>query len=127
MLPPDFKIRPLFVRRIVLVCVIASLCFSVGEGLRLRPFPVASESDATNTRIDASSQSTLATYGPVALPTRVQNRGKWQTVEFGNPPTQDCHELIAHRVLLRERDEAVDVVSALFRFSSTGRAPPFIS
>jgi hypothetical protein len=127
MLPPDFKIRPLFVRRIVLVCVIASLCFSVGEGLRLRPFPVASESDATNTHVNASSQSTLATYGPVALPTRAQNRGKWQTVEFGNPPTQDCHELIAHQVFHRDRDEGAGVVSILFRFSSTGRAPPSFS
>ena len=41
-----------FVRTTVLVGVIACLCFSVGEGLRLRPFPVfaLAESEATTCR-----------------------------------------------------------------------------
>ncbi|HKY41567.1 MAG TPA: hypothetical protein VJM50_00625 [Pyrinomonadaceae bacterium] len=112
--------RRFFIRQIALVCVTTSLCFSVGEGLRLTPFPVALD-------INASFQKLLARYGPVALPTRAQNRGKWQTVEFGNPPAQDCHELTAHQVLLGDTGEDDDVLSVLFRYSSTGRAPPFTS
>ena len=108
----------------MLVCVIASLCFSVGEGLRLRPFPVSDST--TNTQLSVNASPALTRYGPVDLPTRAQNRGKRQTVEFGSLPAQDYRELTAHQVLFRETGEGVTVFSG-FRFTSTGRAPPFIS
>ena len=98
------RTRSCFVRTIILVGVIACLCFSVGEGLRLRPFPVSglAETEATNTQLYAtgSYETSPYKYGPLDVPTRVQNRGKRQVVDYGNPPSQSSRELTAHHVLL---------------------------
>lgn len=127
----ESRARALLVCRIALVCVIASLCFSVGEGLRLTPFPVTtlSGAEANNSQLNlgATRGKSQNAYGPVAMPMRVQQRGKCQIVEFGTPPAQDSRELIAHQVLLRNRGESANFDSTLFRSPSTGRAPPFVS
>ena len=85
------------VRTTVLVGVIACLCFSVGEGLRLRPFPVSAlaESEATNTQLNATAsyETSLYKYGPLDVPTRVQKRGKRQVVDYGNTPSHNNREL----------------------------------
>ena len=106
------------------MCVIASLCFSVGEGLRLRPFPISDSTTSSQLTINASAQIALTQYGPVDLPTRAQNRGKRQIVEFGNPPAQEWRELTAQQVLFCDSGEGLKVFSALYQFTSTGRAPP---
>ena len=128
---PERKTRSGFARTIVLVGVIASLCFSVGEGLRLRPFPVSAlaVSEATNTQLNdtASYETSPCKYGPLDVPTRVQKRGKRQAVDYGYAPAQSSRELTAHQVLLPDTGEAVDIVSLLYGSRSTGRAPPFIS
>jgi hypothetical protein len=108
-----------FVQQIMLVCVITSLCFSVGEGLPLRPSTVAN--DKTETSVKSSS---LNKYGAVNLPTRPQSRSKRQIVDFGTPPTQHFCESPALQVLFRVNTEGVSLVSLLLRSSATGRAPP---
>jgi hypothetical protein len=123
----QFRIKRFFVRQSVLVCVIASLCFSVGEGLRLRPFPVSNSTTNAQLTVNASAQNALTRYGPIDLPTRAQSRGKRQMVEFGNPPAQEWRELTAQQVLLRDSDEGVSSFSCLLRFTFTGRSPPFVS
>jgi hypothetical protein len=114
-----------------MVGVIACLCFSVGEGLRLRPFPVSglAEAEATNTQLypNTSNETSTSKYGPLDVPTRVQKRGKRQVVDYGNPPSQSSRELTAHPFLLPVTGEAVDIVSLLFGSRTPSRAPPFIS
>ena len=112
----------------LLIGVIACLCFSVGEGLRLRPFPVSAlaESEATNTQPNATAsyEISLCRYGPLDVPTRVQKRGKRQVVDYGNAPSQDGRELTVHQVPLSSADESASIVSLLFGSHLSGRAPP---
>jgi hypothetical protein len=118
-------------RAIILVGVIACLCFSVGEGLRLRPFPISAfaESEVTNTQltVSASYQKSPGKYGPLDVPTRAQKRGKRQVVDYANPPSQSNREVVAHQILLPDSGEAVDIISLLFGSRFTGRSPPFTS
>jgi len=120
-----------FGRTIILIGVIACLCFSVGEGLRLRPFPVSAlaKSEATNTQFNptASYETSLCKYGPLGAPTQVQKRGKRQGADYVDQPSESARELAAHQVLLPDTGADVDIVSLLFGSRSTGRAPPFIS
>lgn len=116
-------------RPIIMVGVIACLCFSVGEGLRLRPFPVSglAEAEATNTQLyaNASNETSTSKYGPIDVPTRVHNRGKRQVVDYGNPPSQSSRALPTHQISLPDTGHAVDLLSILLGSRSTGRAPPF--
>jgi hypothetical protein len=111
-----------------LVGIIACLCFSVGEGLRLRPFPVSAlaESRVTNTQINATTsyETSLYKYGPLDVPTRMQKRGKRQVVDYGNAPSQNSRELTVQQVLLSSADEPAGVVSLSFESHLSGRAPP---
>jgi hypothetical protein len=117
-----------FVSTTVLVGVIACLCFSVGEGLRLRPFPVSAlaESEATNTQLNASAshENSLYKYGPLDVPTRVQKRGKRQVMDYGNAPSQNSRELIVQQVPLSSADKPAGIVSLSFESHFSGRAPP---
>jgi hypothetical protein len=123
--------RSCFVRTIILAGVITCLCFSVGEGLRLTPFPLSAlaVSEATNIQFKATVpyESSRRNYGPIDVPTWVQNRGKRQVVDYGNPPSQNSRELTAHPVILPVKGEAVDIVSLLLGSRAPSRAPPFIS
>ena len=116
------------VRTTVLVGVIACLCFSVGEGLRLRPFPVSAlaESEATNTQLNATAsyEISLYKYGPLDVPTRVQKRGKRQLVDYGNAPSHNNRELPVQQVLLSSAGEPTGIVSLSFGSHLSGRAPP---
>jgi hypothetical protein len=128
MIRAECRTKFCFMRLIIIVGVIGCLCFSVGEGLRLRPFPVSTlgESDATNPQHNASRETSLCNYGPLDLPTPLQSRGKRrQVLDYGNPPLQSSGDLIAHQILLSDTAEAVDIVFLLFTSPSTGRAPPF--
>jgi hypothetical protein len=113
-----------------LIVVIASLCFSVGEGLRLTPFPVSAlqNDEATNARRPSqiSNETSLRKYGPLDVPTRVQKRGKRQVADYGNPPSHSSRVLIVRQVLLPETGEPIGIASLLCGLHSTGRAPPFI-
>ena len=117
-----------FVRTTLVVGVVACLCFSVGEGLRLRPFPVAglAESEATNPQFDATASygTPLYKYGPLDVPTRVQKRGKRQIVDLGNAPSQYRRQLTIYQVLLSSTYEPVNIVSLPFGSHLSGRAPP---
>src|SRR5688572_2296765 len=117
-----------FMRTTVLVGVIACLCFSVGEGLRLRPFPVSAlgECEATNTQLHATAsyEPSLYQYGPLDVPARVQKSGKRQVVDYGNAPSQDSRELTVQQVLLSGADKPAGNVSFSFELYLSGRAPP---
>ena len=128
MISTERKTMSGFVRTALLVSVIACLCFSVGEGLRLRPFPVSAlaESEATNTRLNASAlyETSLCKYGPLDVPTPVQKRGKRQAVDYGNAPSQNSRELAVQQVLLSSAGKPAGIDSLSFGSHLSGRAPP---
>src|SRR5687768_17804468 len=64
---------------IVSLSVVACLCFSIGEGLRLTPFPVSVVSEIE--AFDDTSNS-LHRYGPLDVPARAQSRNKRQVVDY---------------------------------------------
>lgn len=115
---------------VILIVVIASLCFSVGEGLRLTPFPVSALTrvEEPNVLLDAneSHETSLYKHGPLDVPTQTQKRSKRQAVDFACPPSGGARELLTYRCASCEH-ESVHVVSILFVSRPAGRAPPFVS
>ena len=61
----------------VLAVIIGSLCFSVGEGLRLTPFPVSS--------LTENSENDRSKYGPLDVPAQPQKRSKRQALDLAGP------------------------------------------
>ena len=122
------RITSRFVRTTTLVGVIACLCFSVGEGLRLRPFPVSAlaECETTNAQLNATTgyEVSLYKYGPLDVPARAQQRGKRHAVDYGNAPSQNTRELTVQQVLLSNAAEPAGIVSLPFESHFSGRAPP---
>jgi hypothetical protein len=115
---------------VISIVIVASLCFSVGEGLRLTPFPISvlTSPDAANVLLgtEISDQSSLHRYGPLDVPTQTQKRNKRQGVDFACPSTVGTHEIANHRTL-SVVNAPLDIVSVRFVFRPAGRAPPFIS
>lgn len=114
---------------VILILVIASLCFSVGEGLRLTPFPLSAltRTEAANVLLEAKAdQISLHKYGPLNVPTQNQKRNKRQAIDFACPTIVSSREIANH--LYQSADlEPLDIVSALFVSRPDGRAPPFVS
>ena len=85
-------------RTLLLIGVIASLCFSVGEGLRLTPFPVSALAGVAppDARFNASASrgTSLHKYGPLDKPSQaqVQKRGKRQSPDCECPPSQNTRK-----------------------------------
>lgn len=81
-------------RMILMIGVLAGLCFSVGEGLRLTPFPVSAQAGvaAPDARLNvaASRGASLHKYGPLDKPSQgqAQKRGKRQSPDCECPPAQ---------------------------------------
>jgi hypothetical protein len=104
--------------------IVGSLCFSVGEGLRLTPFPVSDLLQVEESVANDAGALTRSTYGPLDVPAQVQKRSKRQTTDFGPQPVIDsCQDaaLIGHRF----EDESVQLSSSVFVSRPSGRAPPF--
>ena len=108
--------------------IIGSLCFSVGEGLRLTPFPVSTFSQVGETNglapANETGDSSVAKYGPLGVPSQVQKRSKRQTTDFifQSIGGEQFTAVTAHD----EADESVQLRSALFLSRPTGRAPPSV-
>jgi len=125
----EHKTRSCFGRSIILIAVVGSLCFSVGEGLRLRPFPVFPfpEFEATNTQpySTPSLETSPSKYGPLDVPTRVQKRGKRQVAaDYSNPPAQSSRALTGRQIFSPDTGHAAVAISSFFGVRSSGRAPP---
>lgn len=106
----------------VLAVIAGSLCFSVGEGLRLTPFPVSSLTETAETNLKKS----ITQYGPLDVPAQPQKRSKRQVLDLAVPGAANARELITSFCYLYEF-EAVDVASVPFVPRPDGRAPPFLS
>lgn len=111
----------------LLAVIIGSLCFSVGEGLRLRPFPnpTSAQTEDSGTLKDAgeSIQVSLSKYGPLDVPAQTQKRNKRHTLELASSTfarTQLAFTSNSSSFLYEPDAEQ----SSPFVASHLGRAPP---
>lgn len=124
--------RSLLPRTTLIVGIIACLCFSVGEGLRLTPFPVsplaggAAEQNVFHSVI-ASPEISLNRYGPMDVPSKAQSlkRGKRQTVDCEFPPFPNADKLPADRSQRHGSEEPEGLIYLLPISQPADRAPPF--
>lgn len=113
----------------LLAVIIGSLCFSVGEGLRLTPFPVTTlsqtEDSGTVTNVKDSGVS-LSKYGPLDVPAQSQKRGKRSTVELASAsPVR--RELVFTFVVDTFGYETDDLNLLPYLARPSGRGPPLSS
>ncbi len=118
---------PRTVSTVLLAVIVSALCFSVGEGLRLTPFPVSAQTqDAGAAVSSALNEISLSQYGPLDVPAQTQKRSKRHTIDFaatGSPAHRDA----VTESSFFQADKAIDVASVMFVAPPSGRAPPFLS
>lgn len=122
-----------FVHAVLVIGVVACLCFSAGEGLRLTPLPALplAEVGASDlqTNVTISRGTLLNRTGPLCMPAQgqVQKRGQRQTLECECPPSGSARE-IPFNPLRHSGDESPVVRASRLSVSQpSGRAPPLIS
>jgi hypothetical protein len=118
------------VRTILLTGVVASLCFSVGEGLRLTPLPVSASAGAAapdaRLNVAASRGTSLHKYGPLDKPsqTHVQKRGKRLSLDCECPPAQNTRKPDDNLLQVPGAPGPVGLTSTLHISEPADRAPP---
>lgn len=121
--------RSRIVSSIAIILTLTALCFSVGEGLRLTPFPVSQSGQvdpASASSIARTSQSSVHTYGPLDVPTQAQKRNKRFATDLLGPVSFHTDELLTRRN--RPFEYHSDTVGSLLLVAlPSGRAPPFTS
>lgn len=113
----------------LLAVIIGSLCFSVGEGLRLTPFPITalSQTEDAGTVVNAKDSSvSLSKYGPLDVPAQSQKRGKRNGIEFA-AGSLARRELVITFAVTTLQCEANNVSLLPHIAPSSGRAPPLHS
>lgn len=118
-------LRSRSVSSIVLIVAITALCFSVGEGLRLTPFPVSQNQvdPAKASSTGEASQFSAYTYGPLAAPAQPQKRSKRVAIEVSCPVSTYTHELLTSLHVSPEH-ESQAIGSVLLVAFPSDRAPP---
>lgn len=111
----------------LMAVIVGSLCFSVGEGLRLTPFPVSAlqVQDGLSVAKEAADGS-LSKYGPLDVPSQSQKRSKRQTTDFAPQPQAESSAVVTF-VWQHLEDKSVQLRSSLFVSRPAGRAPPSLS
>ncbi|HKR13811.1 MAG TPA: hypothetical protein VJT15_17230 [Pyrinomonadaceae bacterium] len=119
-------LRSRFVSSIVISLTLIALCFSVGEGLRLTPFPVSRDAQldpASSPKTTRSSQFYVQEYGPLAVPAQPQKRDKRFAIDLSGPVAAYSHELFTRRYSAFDYQPST-LVSALVVAFPSDRAPP---
>lgn len=117
-------------RAILLIGVIASVCFSAGEGLRLTPLPVSALAGVAvpddRLNVAASLGAALHKYGPLDKPAQaqVQKRGKRQSLDCECPPAQNTRNPSDDLLQDPGVRAAVGFTSTLPISEPADRAPP---
>jgi hypothetical protein len=124
-----YKNRINFGRRIIMAGLIACLCLSASEGLRLAPFPIFTSIDAEAAAAAAQVRHHAWTeisnhYNPTTVPTR--QRGKQQVVAYERQFSTNAR-LAAKRISTPVTGEITHFVSPLLSARIPSRAPPFAS
>src|SRR5262245_43995660 len=65
--------------------ILGALCFSVGEGLRLTPFPVSNLAQTEGPHLSVTTGISLSHYGPLDVPAQNQKRSKRQALDLAGP------------------------------------------
>ncbi len=115
-------------RALLLVGAIASLCFSVGEGLRLTPFPASAPAGAgvPEGRLGVAElrEARPHEYGPLDKPSQAQKRGKRQTPDCQCPPSQGVRKPAARLPRSCRPHTPPAVASTLLAAGPADRGPP---
>jgi len=113
----------------LLAVIVGSLCFSVGEGLRLTPFPTTAlaQTDDSSTVVNIKdAHVSLTKYGPLDVPAQSQKRGKRNTVQLASA-SPARRELVFTSVVGTFKYEADDLNLLSHVARPSGRAPPLNS
>ena len=113
----------------LLAVIVGSLCFSVGEGLRLTPFPTIALSQTEDSSTVVNIKDThvsLSKYGPLDVPAQSQKRGKRNTVDLASA-SPARRELVFTSVVATFKYEANDLNLLSHVARPSGRAPPLNS
>lgn len=106
--------------------ILSALCFSVGEGLRLTPFPVSTSTQTTDFSLNGgSAKSSLSKYGPLDVPSQNQKRSKRQGLDLAGPVVADARDFAPEWSASPEY-VSVNGPVVLFVARPSGRAPPFL-
>jgi len=106
--------------------ILVALCFSVGEGLRLTPFPVSNFAQNERTNVAVAGETSVSQYGPLNVPAQNQKRGKRQALELAGPTAVGARH--AAPELSAVLDSApTNSISVLSVTRPAGRAPPSLS
>ena len=103
-----------------------ALCFSVGEGLRLSPFPVPLFEDyfyAQFSVTNGADKTSLSQYGPLDVPAQSQKRNKRQILKLAGPATVGTEAWVPESSNFSNSD-SLDVASKPSVPRPAGRAPP---
>ena len=101
----------------VLAVIIGSLCFSVGEGLRLTPFTVLQLTDNAET----------SQYGPLDVPASPQKRNKRQALDLACPESGVARKIVRLPFSYLVAYKLAATRSLPFVPRPDGRAPPSFS
>ena len=112
----------------MLIVIVSSLLFSVGEGLHLSPFPVQGQSrDMYGLVVKPSDKSTLAHYGPLDVPAQPQKRSKRQALDLACPDAEAARKVVRLPFNYLFESKPAGTRSLLFVHRPEGRAPPSFS
>ena len=121
-----------FVRVFFVIGVIACLCFSAGEGLRLTPLPVLALGETNSSAILVNptlSRGTLQYLGgPLDRPAQVQVRqsSRRLMLDCECPPRSGPSHIPFHPLPYLAASDGVDRASSIAEAQPPGRAPPLI-
>lgn len=108
--------------------IIAALCFSAGEGLRLTPFPADSVARINlpegKVNTNASCETSPTKYGPIYLPKPTQARSKQKVFHIDCLPAPLAVNHSPHFCPLLDVSDASKVASLQLISRTRDRAPP---
>jgi hypothetical protein len=106
--------------------IVGALCFSVGEGLRLTPFPVSTATQTADLSVSNTHEKTSRLrYGPLDVPSQNQKRSKRQLLDLTGPVLAGTPQVDPEWSAASEND-ATKAPAVLFVARPAGRAPPFL-
>ena len=111
---------------VVSAAIKLALCFSVGEGLHLSPFPVPLFENYFYAQFSVTNgvdRTLLSQYGPLDVPTQSQKRNKRQVLKLAGPATVGTQDSIPESLGFSDSD-LLDVASKPSVPRPAGRAPP---
>lgn len=121
-----------FVRVFFVIVVIACLCFSAGEGLRLTPLPALALGETSSSALIVNTTLSRGTPqylgGPLDRPAQVQAQksSKRQLLDCECPPISGTSEIPFHPLSYLGAKYRIDRASRIAEALPPGRAPPLI-